>query len=473
MTARTLLLFLPLLTLHWLVPQARADSAPELTLSEVLASVERSLPQMRMAELEQSMADAELLSAEGGFDVSWKTKATLQPVGYYESVRVDSLLEAPTALWGATAFAGWRLGTGEFPVYDAKAQTLSYGELRAGVNVPLWRNGPTDRRRTNLQRAGLARDVANLGLQAQRVEITRAAAVRYWTWVAAGQRLEVAQQLLRIAGERADALSQRVEHGDLPAYERVDNARAIEQRKAQLAAAERALQQTAIDLSLLLRDAEGRPVIPSPERLPPGLPEPTAPPNALQQDLALAKERRVEMRRFQLLSSSLELEQAYSRNQLAPGIDLQLAGAADFGSRISARPDLNRPVFELSLLVDVPLQTRVMQGRVSAAAAQRQRAELQRSYALDLVTAEVRDAHSVLDTAWARIDASRSEVALAVRLEEGERVLFDQGDTHLLTINIREQQTAEARLRLVDALLDYQRGRVALHAARGETQHLP
>jgi outer membrane protein TolC len=462
-----------MLAAQWVVSEAHADSSAGLSLPEVLASVERSFPQMRMAELEQVAADAELLSAEGGFDVSWKTKATLQPVGYYESVRVDSVLEAPTALWGATAFAGWRLGVGEFPIYDLKAQTLSYGELRAGVNVPLWRNGPTDRRRTNLERAELARDAARFGLQAQRVEITRAAAVRYWTWVAAGQRLQVAQELLRIAGERADALDQRVEQGDLPAYERVDNARAIEQRKAQLAAAERGLQQAAIDLSLLLRDADGRPIIPSPERLPLGLPEPTDRPRALQQDLASAHERRVEFRRFQLLSSSFELERAYSRNQLAPGIDLQLAGAADFGPRITARPDLSRPVFELSLMIDVPLQTRVMRGRASAAVAQLQRAELQRSYALDLVTAEIRDAHSVLDTAWSRIDASRSEVALAVRLEEGERVLFDQGDTHLLTINIREQQTAEARLRLVDALLDYQRGQVALRAARGETQHLP
>ncbi len=172
--------------------------------------------------------------------------------------------------------------------------------------------------------------------------------------------------------------------------------------------------------------------------------------------------------RFQLLAKSFEIEQAYNRNQLAPGIDLQLVAAADIGPRLAARPDLSEPVLDLSLFIDVPLQTRLTRGRASVAGAQRQRAQLQQAYALDLVSAEVRDAHSTLETAWARVDASRSEVALATRLEQGERVLFDQGDTHLLTVNIREQQTAEARLRLVDALLDYQRGTAALRAARGE-----
>jgi outer membrane protein, heavy metal efflux system len=443
--------------------------ADELGLPEVLNSVTRSFPQLRAAELDQVVADAELLSAEGGFDVSWKTKATLQPLGYYESARVDSLLEAPTALWGATAFAGYRLGRGEFAIYDGKAQTLAYGELRAGVTVPIWRNGPIDRRRSSLERAHLGRDFAALGVQAQRVEIARAAAIRYWSWVAAGQRLQVAEEILRIARARDLALSQRVEQGDLPAYELVDNARAIEQRKAQLAAAERALQQTAIDLSLMLRDSEGQPVVPGPDRLPNSLPEPSALAHGLPQDLAFARERRVEMRRFQLLSRSLQVEQAYGENQLAPGIDFQIAGAADLGPKLSTRPDLSYPVLELSLFIDVPLQTRVMRGRTDAAGAQRQRAEVQRGYALDLVTAELRDAHSTIAAASARIDASRNEVALAVRLEEGERALFDQGDTHLLTVNIREQQTAEARLRLVDALLDLQRGKVALQAARGET----
>lgn len=450
---------------------ARASSSgtePVLTLAHVLANVERSFPQLRAAELELTAAQGELLSAEGGFDLSWKSKATVLPVGYYESLRVESMIEAPTAIWGTTAFAGWRLGRGEFPVYEGKAQTLEYGELRAGLNIPLWRNGPIDRRRASLGRSELARDIASLSVQAQRVEIARVAAQRYWAWVAAGQRVSIARQLLRIALDRDAQLSERVAHGDLAPFERTDNARAIEQRRAQLTAAQRGLEQAAIDLSLLLRDAQGGPLVASETQLPAALPDPLQEPGQLANDLTTARERRVELRRFQLQAKSWELELAFTRNQLRPAFDLQLAGSSDLGRSLPSRPDLSQPVLELSLVLELPLQTRLMRGRAQTAWAQAERARLQQGYARDLVSAEVQDAHSALRAALDRLAATRAELGLAVELEQGERTRFEQGDSQLLIVNLREQQTAEARLREVDALLDYQRAFAALQAARGE-----
>lgn len=454
------------------VEVAASESAAPLTLAQVLANVERSFPQLKLAELERAVADAELLSAEGGFDVSWKTKGTLLPVSYYESVRLESVLEAPTALWGTTAFAGWRLGRGEFPVYEGKSQTLEYGEVRAGVHVPLWRNGPIDRRRTTLGRSELAREIASLNVTGQRVEVARMATLRYWTWVAAGQRLSVAQDLLRIAVEREAGIAERVAQGDLAAYERIDNARAIEQRRAQVAAAARGVEQAAIDLSLLLRDPQGRPLTPAAESLPAALPEPGPRGSVLASDLATAKERRVELRRFALHAKSSELEHAFAKNQLRPAIDLQLAGAADLGGSMRSRPDLSQPVLELSLSIELPLQTRLMRGRAQAASAQAARARVQLGYADDVISAEVRDAHSALRAASERIEATQREVAFARSLEAGERTRFDQGDSHLLMVNLREQQTAEARLREIDALLDYQRASAALNAARGDAGEL-
>jgi outer membrane protein TolC len=80
----------------------------------------------------------------------------------------------------------------------------------------------------------------------------------------------------------------------------------------------------------------------------------------------------------------------------------------------------------------------------------------------------MRDAHSALRGARERIEAARREVKLALALEDAERTRFEQGDSHLLIVNIREQQTAEAELREVDALLDYQRAIADSRAARGE-----
>jgi outer membrane protein TolC len=305
-------------------------------------------------------------------------------------------------------------------------------------------------------------------MEGQRVEVARLAAQRYWAWVAAGQRVSIAEQLLRIAVERDEGLAERVAHGDLAPYERSDNARAIEQRKAQVTTAQRGLEQAAIELSLLLRDAAGRPLLPDAAQLPAALPEPVPTGGLLARDLALAKENRVELRRFELQAKSSDIEHTYANNQLRPAFDLQLAGSADLGRSMPMRPDLSQPVLELSLMIELPLQTRLMRGRAQAAYAQAERARIQQGYAGDVISAEVQDAHSAVRAATERFEASRNEVTLARALEDGERIRFEQGDSQLLIVNMREQQTAEARLREVDALLDYQRALAAMKAARGE-----
>ena len=454
-------------------PRVRAEEprneATTLRLDDVLSSVEQTFPLLQAAELERLSAGGDLLSAEGAFDVSWKTRGSITPVGYYESVRVESMFEKQTSLWGVSVFGGWKLGVGQFPIYDGRLQTLEYGELRAGVNVPIWRNGPIDRRRASLGRAELGQDIAELSIVEQRLQYRRAAAHRYWAWVAAGRRFEIAKNLLQNVEGRDTGLAARVEHGDLPRIERTDNARAIEQRKAQVALAQRGLEQASIELALFFRDGEGRPQPPPTERMPRNFPEPgPGAPLMELNDFSLALAARPEARRFELQLRQNQIELDWATNQLAPGIDLQLAGSQDIGRPLAARPDLSRPVFEVTLLLDIPIQTRLMRGRRDAASAMVTRSGLQQSFARDRIEADVRDAHSGLRGARDRIDAAKREVKLALELEQGERTRFEQGDSHLLIVNLREQQTVEAELREVDAFLDYYRAAADLKAARGE-----
>ncbi len=462
-----------LCALCWLAASgsAHAQQTSEGPLSHevLLASVERTFPLLKAAELEEAIAGADALSAEGGFDVSWKTRATLIPIGYYDNYRVESTLEKPTAIWGATGFVGYRLGSGKFPVYYGNQETLDYGELRAGVSVPLWRNGPIDRRRSSLEKADLGRGVAKLGITQQRIDYRRAASIRYWAWVAAGRRLAVAESLLAIAAGRDDGLAERVARGDLPNIERIDNLRALEQRRAQLAIARRGLEQASLELSLYLRDDKGNRIIPDRPQLPKDFPEiPGDASTGLPNDFVAARANRPEVQRLALLTKQNEVELRYAKNQMALGLDLQLVGSQDFGPQNPKRPDLNKPVFEASLLLDVPLQTRAMQGRADASAATIRRLTLQKSFFTDRIDTDVRDAHSALRAAKERLDATRREVTLAKDLEASERLRFQQGDSQLLIVNLREQQTAEAQLREVDAVLDWYRAQAELRAARGD-----
>jgi outer membrane protein TolC len=338
------------------------------------------------------------------------------------------------------------------------------------VNVPLWRDGPIDRRRASLERAELGQGVASLSVDEQKIQARRAAAHRYWVWVAAGERVRIAESLLANVLERDGALAERVTEGDLAPVERTENARVIEQRRAQLAQAERGLEQAAIELSLFLRSNAGEPSLPPRARLPKGLPEPSTTGQAAEPtaDLAAALSKRPEPKKLALQVRQNEVEREYAGNQLAPAVDFQVSGSQDLGPAMPSRPDLRDPVVEVSVLIDVPLQARAMRGRRDAATATIGRLRHQERYAKDRVEADVKDAHSALRAAAGRYEAARREVRLAEELEQAERIRFEQGDSTLLIVYLREQQTAEAELRQIDGLLDYQRSLADLKAARGE-----
>ena len=467
---RRLLVSLALL----LVPPVAAAQAAPLELPAVLASVERHHPLVAAADRDRDAADGELLAAEGGFDPQWRTRAAVAPVGYYNPLTVDTSIVQPTRLWGATLFAGWRLGEGlsytGIPIYDGKSETNTLGEVRAGLSVPLWRNGPIDRARANVRRAELGRTVAALGAQQQRLELARLAAWRYWEWAAAGRRLAVARALLALASERDAALAERVARGDLPAVERTDNARAVAQREGAVAAARRALEQAAIELSLYLRDGRGSPRVPAPEELPGAAPEPSALDAAcVSRNARRAATARPEPRRFEAQRERERVERAWAENQRRPAIDVTVAASHDLGQGPQSRQG---PVLEAGLVLDIPLLNRAATGRARVAEAAMARAEEQRRLALDRVAADVRDAVSALEAARERVGAARRESAAAREVAELERQRLTLGEGTLLVLNLREVAAAEAGIREVDALLEWQRAaasyRFAVGAAPGE-----
>jgi outer membrane protein, heavy metal efflux system len=452
-----------------LTPDRRQlDLISPLRLEDVLGSVERAHPLLMAASRDVEIAAAETQSAQGGFDISWKTKGTARPIGYYDALTVDSLVEQPTGLWGITPVAGYRLGINDFPIYDEKYRTLRYGELRAGVNIPVWRNGPIDRRRATLQKAELGNELAALSYVQQGIELRRAASYRYWAWVAAGQKLKIGETLVQNVESRQAALAARVLSGDLPAIDEADNARAMEQRYAQLAMASRSLDQASIELSLFYRDGNGEPKVPEPEQLPSSWPTVARVAKSSSVALSTALTRRPEPKRLDLQQRQYDVELTYTENQRAPAIDVQVMGSRDFGPSQPDRPDLSKTVLELGVLVDIPLQNRVNDGRARALRALLERTSQQRRLASDRVVADVRDALSAIQRSEDRIASTRREVELALELERAERARFDAGDSQLLIVNLREQQTAEAELREVDAMLDYHRASADLKAACGQ-----
>lgn len=443
-----------------------ATGAGTLGLAEVVRSAQERFPLVIAAGAEKQGAEADLLAAEGGFDPLWRTTGVIMATGAYPSQRIDTVVEQPTPLWGTSVFAGYRLGLGKFADYDGKLVTNDHGELRAGLRVPVLRDGPIDRRRAGIQRAGIAVEIAKLGVDQQKIEITRLTAQRYWDWAGAGARLAVVEGWLALAEQRNGDLKKRVDRGDLPELEQLENERSVLARRAEVVAATRQLEQAAIDLSIFRRKADGTPDQPKREQLPTSLPEPpVAEPQASPKDVETqALARRPEPKRAEAARASASVELDLARNQALPAIDLFVAGSADLGPGDEKR---GIPVLEAGVVIDIPILGRPQRGRVRAGEAAVKRTEKLAELARDRVGAEVKDARSAMDAARKRAEVAAQEVALAEKLEALERRRFDLGDSNMLTVNLREQATAEAKLRRASALVDYQKAAAAYRAAQG------
>jgi outer membrane protein TolC len=441
-----------------------------LMLDEVLDGAQASFPSLVAARAEVEVAEADALAAAGGFDPTLRARAWAIPVGGYPQTRLESVIDAPTPLWGTSLFAGYRLGTGKIADYYGERYTWSAGELRAGAVVPLLRNGPTDRRRTSLARAELGKRIAGLTVEHQRLEVTRLATFRYWEWVAAGQRRRVAQDLVKLALVRDRQLEGRARLGEVPVVERQENQRAVLQREAFLVQAQRAVEAAAFELSLYVRGGDGEPTLPDDHRLPLEVPEPSGAGFELEATDELLL-RRPDVQRLTGQVEQAGLEVKLAQVQLLPALDLGLSVSQDLGKSPGPGYDaLGKTELELSAVLEVPLLFREGRGRLSAAQAARAKLDAQLKLARERASAEVHDARSALNAAKARIGLQRKEISVAEQLEGAERTKFELGDSSLLLVNVREQATAEARLRQLDALIEAHKAEASLLAALALTR---
>lgn len=431
----------------------RAAKLP-LTLDALLASVRRSYPPLLAVLADQDVADADLLAALGKFDYKLSAGAEFDTLGFYKNQLYGINVEQATAWNGLKYYGGYRVGRGSFPSYEGKLQTRSNGEFETGVKLPLFRDRAIDQRRADLQRSDLGRAIASLSIQQQQLLVNQLATRRYYGWVAAGQRYYVAKSLLDIALQRDQILRDSVAAGQVPEVEVIDNNRAILQRRSTLVEAERFLQLAAIALSLFYRDAEGQPQLVEISQLPSGFPAVAAfPEDQLGRDVQLALERRPELQRLAGQLQQLRVDQRLFQNQRLPNVDLGVGFYSGVGdpNRVLRGPQELRG----SVTFDLPLQRREATGKLASTEAKLRQLEQRERFQRDQIVAEVQDAMSAVRAAFERVQFTRDEVSVAKRLEQLERDRFQLGDSTLFLVNLREQATADAQVRVVAAEADY------------------
>lgn len=441
-----------------------------LSLQEVLAAVEANYPLLRSIEQERTVAGGRLLSAMGQFDLNLTAGADGQSPGTYENFRSNFGLSQAIPTGGLGLFANYRNGYGDFPNYSLGQKTADGGEFRAGVSVPLLKDREIDRARATVQQARIDVQIAEPVIDRQRLDFQRAAARTYWAWVAAGERLKLAEDLAKLAAERDGQLKAKVDAGPTANIERVDNQQNIALRNGLLVQAQRGFQQSTIDLSLFLRDSSGQPMLASPSRLPKFPEVGSLEVKPIEESLQLALQSRPEPRRLRLQREKALVDLRFAMNQTLPTLNAVVSGSQDvgYGKSSSSGPyGLDRSSLNAGMMFQLPVQRSDARGRVTQAQAQLAQIELQLRNAEDVVRAEVQDIYSALDRAVEFQRQAKNRVELAKTVASAEREQLRLGRSDVLRVTLREQAAFDALLAEVGARQDYFRAAAELKAVLG------
>ena len=440
-----------------------------LGLDEVLDSVERSYPLLRAAEQERAIAGGRLVSAMGAFDLNLTAGADGQGTTY-DNIRSGVGVSQGFPIAGLGAFAGYRNGSGDFPTYNLGQKTADGGEFRAGLTIPLMRDRAIDRPRANVMQARIDVRLAEPVIERQRLDFQRAASRTYWNWVAAGQRLQVAASLVKLAVERDDQLKARVEAGPTANIERIDNQQNIALRNGVLVQAQRGFQQATIELSLFLRDAESRPTLAGVDRLPAFPDVGPVDPNVFDAALRTALDQRPEPIRLRLQRDRAAVEQRLAANQTLPSLNAIVSASQDVGfgkSSLSGPNGLDRTAVGAGLAFQLPVQRRDARGRIMLAQAQLAQIDQQLRHTEDVVRAEVQDTFSALERAFEFHQQAKKRVELARLVARAEREQLRLGRSDVLRVTLREQAAFDAEIGEIGAHQDYFRALADFKAAMG------
>ena len=445
---------------------ALAQVPRALSAEDVLTSSAEHFPTILEALAERRGADAALLEAEGGFDLVFGADGSSRTAGFYDGSVIDSGVRQNFGPLGSSAYAGYRLSDGTFPIYEDANYTNDRGELKVGVLFSLLRDRDIDDRRFRRTDARLAIREASFDLLLTRVGVQQRALAAYWRWVTAGRQLEVYDTLLAIALERESGLEEQVRSGALAEIFLVENGQNITRRQRLAASARRDFQSAGLALSFYYRDADGEPQLPLAEQLPP-----TAPIGELESLAVGAGPGMMTsiMQRPELAILRTAIERAQNRialaeNSMKPRVDLNFELSHGLGAIAEGGPSRDSTDAAMRLSFSVPLQRRAARGRIARERAEVEILEQRERLQLDRLEVEVQDIVLALDVAEELLRLAEQEVDQAETMRDAEQQRFESGASDFFLVNIREERAADARIQYLAADLERRIARINFDA---------
>ncbi len=457
---------------HASVAPAR-DSVAALTFADFHAQVLAAHPVARQARLVRDQAREELRAARGAYDPTVSAsldQKTFDGTRYFNYVGAE--LKVPTPL-GSDVKLSYERATGTYVARDRV--TPPAGLLKLGLSIPVGQRVLTDERRNALAQAGALHRVAEADRRAALNKLLQQTAKDYAAWYEADRRRAVAHEGVALAEFRMRAVRARVARGEAAPIDTVESLLEVQRRTVQRYEAEQAYYGASLDVAGHLWDAstggsEPRPVelargtVPSVQ----GLEAEPVDSTRLPAWLASAAREHPEALKAAARVDQAKAQRLFAMQQAIPFAELSINALAP---RTDARSLGRRVEVDDNHVVGGTLRSPLLflkeRARFASADQRLEQQSLERARVRRAVELDVREAVNDLATTFAVLELQRTAVRQARQLLAGEQRRFENGESQLLTVNLRERLVLDEALKLASLEAKYVATRAALAVALG------
>jgi outer membrane protein TolC len=445
---------------------AQTDEVNLLIFDAFMDQVKTHHPLAMQADLRLDKGDAKLRKARGGFDpkvfsdVSQKYFSDKQ----YYSV-INSGLKIPT-WYGIEVESGYTENDGVF--LNPQNSTPGAGLWYAGVSVPIGQGLFIDQRRAVLKKAKIYKESTIAERDLLYNELLYRAGKAYWDWFENYNTIKVYQNALEIGQQRFEAVKQGALFGDKPNIDTVEASIQVQNRMLKLQEAKLNYKNATAMLSVYLW-ADG--IVPL------EVSEITRPIDSQDLGTVSAKQelndaldsltnRHPLLQQYQFKIDQLKIDEKWKKEQIKPTLNLKYnAINRPVGNDAFANYNVNNYTWGVEF--NMPIFLRKERGELELAKLKINDAELELVAKQAAINYKAIAALNSLETTQQQITLFAKTVSDYSKLLNGERRMFNAGESSLFMVNSRESGYINTQLKYIQLLTKNHKASLELDYAIG------
>jgi outer membrane protein TolC len=225
----------------------QSNNNQELSYNEFLGFVKKYHPMVKRANLELSKAQAELMTARGGFDPKIEVdfdKKKFKDKEYYSIL--NSSFKIPT-WYGIELKAGFDNNDGYY--LSPQNTTPNNGLTSVGISIPLGQGLLINQRMADLRKAKLQVKLSESERKLQAIQILYDASVAYFNWKKNFSEVKLYENYSVNAKIRYQGIQQLIKEGDKPAIDSIESGITLKSRLLSLEDSKLKLNKSKLELS--------------------------------------------------------------------------------------------------------------------------------------------------------------------------------------------------------------------------------